>query len=206
MISAAQVGPDLGKALDSSVIESGLRELNVDINFDIAVRRSDFAYCMEMDPRKRRAVENGRQPVCHLDRYICAMDRGMVPEFKVWSVREAAVQIEWADADQEGASIQYQNIPTADPAYVDLWHEAIGGRDPGLKIMDNGSLVRMTPYVVRKVRGRILQVGWRYTFIKLIRANIPGVTAVSIGAKFGVDMLKYPMGAPEEVRAALMEE
>jgi len=58
----------------------------------------------------------------------------------------------------------------------------------------------------RKVRGRVIMLGWRHTFERLINANIPGITRDSLMVKFGVDLLKFPCGAPEEIRAELMEE
>jgi len=207
MGSVVQAGLDLGSALASTRMEAGLRELNSDINFDVAIRRpDDFGYALQMDSARRKAAEQGRLPVCHLDRYICSMDRGMVPEFKVWSVLEMQVEVEWWEADKETASIQYETIPINDPNYADLRSDAEHHQSNGLVIMADGRLAKMRCLVTRKSRGRVVQVGWRFTFHNLINANIPGVTVQTVNAEFGVDMGKVPVGSPEEIYAALVEE
>jgi hypothetical protein len=35
---------------------------------------------------------------------------------------------------------------------------------------------------------------------------LPGIDRGSVGKKFGVDMWKFPQGAPEEIAAQLIEE
>ena len=64
----------------------------------------------------------------------------------------------------------------------------------------------MKPVRYQKVRDRVFRLGWRYTFERLVMANVPGVTRESLGEKFGVDMHKYPVGAPDEVQAFMTEE
>jgi len=207
MSSVTQSGVDFGMSLTSSAIEAGLRELNPDINFDVAVRKpEEFGYSLQTDPVRRRAIEQGRLPVCHLGRYICSMDRGMVPEFKVWGVQTTRVEIDWREADLEDASIQYETIPPSDPTYDDLRSDAERGQDDGLQIMPDGRLARMRCFATKKSRGRVLHVGWRFTFHNLINADIPGVTVQTINKKFNVDMSKIPVGSPEELHAALVEE
>jgi hypothetical protein len=70
----------------------------------------------------------------------------------------------------------------------------------------SGRLYRLVCRAYRKVRGRVVQLGWRHTFERIINANVPGATREAIGAKFKVDMLKFPVGAPDELIAALVEE
>ena len=207
MDSVAQAGPDYGKVIPSSDIEAGLRGLNRDINFDVAVRKPDeAAYVLEMDPARRRTIESGRLPVCHLNRYICSMDRGMVPEYKIWNEVSLPTEVEWWEADKENASIRYETIPICDPDYADLRSDADHGNDPNLQILEDGRLARVRCFAFKKSRGRVLRVGWRFTFYRLIQANIPNVTAKTVGLRFNVDMLKFPVGPPNEVHAALTEE
>ncbi len=83
---------------------------------------------------------------------------------------------------------------------------ALKGKTPKYVVRPDGVLCEYKPVAVRTVPSRVVLVGWRHTFEKLIRADIPKITRESLAAKFGVDMLKYPQGAPEDVIAALMEE
>ena len=206
MGAVALAGHDLDTAIPSARMEAGLRDLNKDINFDVAVRKDEYGYALQMEPAKRRALEQNRIPVCHLDRYICSMDRGVAPEFKLWSVVSRPLEVEWWEADKENASIQYETIPFTDPKYADLYSDAEKGKDNGLVIMADGRLAKMKCFVYRKCRGRVVQVGWRFTFHNLINANIPGVTARTVNEKFNVDMDKMPVGSREELYAALVEE
>lgn len=202
-----QTGTTFGVSLDSGRMETGLRELNPDISFDLAVRKPDeFVNTLETDPGRRRAIEAGRLPVCYRDTYICAMDRGIVPEFKLWSVKEAPVEVEWSDADQDGASLQYVTIPPSSEGYEDMKSMAQRGQHNGLIHLEDGRLAQLKPMGVRKVRSHIIRMGWRHTFSRLIAAGIPGINAATVSAKFGVDMTAFPVGPPEELYAALVEE
>jgi hypothetical protein len=121
-------------------------------------------------------------------------------------VKDVVVEIEWADADKEGSSIQWKTIHPWEDGYVDLCVEASKGSDPRLMLMPGGTLARCQAVGYTKRRDKVLVLGWRHTFERMIQADIPGVTRMAIGQSFGVDMLKYPVGAPEELVAALVEE
>jgi hypothetical protein len=55
--------------------------------------------------------------------------------------------------------------------------------------------------VVREGRGRVIRVGWRHTFERLINANIPGVTRFTLAQKFKVP-IKFLTGERETVEVA----
>jgi hypothetical protein len=198
--------PATGKVIDSSMIEAGLRALNTDINFDVANRLGDWSYLLEQPSSLRAITDASRQPVLYQDHYVAAMDRGPVPEFKQWSVKEVAVEVEWADADKDEASIQYVIVNPWDANYQDLYLSASFGQDDKIQILADGRLARMRAMGVRKVRDRVVRLGWRHTFEAILRYGINGVTRQSIAAQFAVDMLKFPVGAPEELVAELVEE
>ncbi len=198
----------LGVSLSSDSIQKGLRELNPDFAFDVAVNRpGDWEHTLQFRSHDAlEAMRKNRLPVLWRDRYISALDRGVVPEFKQWSVVERVVEIPWYEADKEDVSISFEIVhPWAD-GYVDLYLLASMGSDPGLQIMAGGGLYRMKCMGYKKVRGGIVAVGWRHTFERILRFDIPGVTRETLGLKFGVDMLKYPVGAPDELVAALVTE
>jgi hypothetical protein len=184
-----------GKTIDSAVIERGLRELNPNIHFDMASKMNGW-----------HPNQSTKQGVLYEGRHICAMDRGLVPEFKQWSVVSRIVEVGWAEADKDDVSIQTQVIPKTDSGYVDATLHCMNN-DLGWQYRPDGAVLKMTPVAKRKMQGRVVLVGWRHTFEKIIHRKIPGVTRKAIADKFVVDMLKYPIGAPHELlHAAFVEE
>lgn len=202
---------NLGQALHSNLIQTGLRELNPDIAFDVLVNRpSDWVGAMQFaDPRYHETILKNRLPVLYRDRYICGMDRGMVPEIKQWSVakdEETLIPASWSEADREDVSLHFRAIYPNDPDYGEAAEKARGGKDPAFEFRHDGAVVNFTPMKPAPVRGACVKLGWRHTLWRIMQADIPGITAQTLGQKFGVDMLKYPVGSPEELGAALWEE
>lgn len=190
-----QQGIDLGKPLHESVIKAGLRDLNPDIHFDLA------AAIGQIHPGI-----NQRQGVYLYGQHICSMDRDMIPEYKIWTQHTARVPGEWADANRPGSSMKMAVIQPWETGYRDLREIARRGTDPSLTLRDDGAVVYWTVFVEQKVRGRVHRLGWRHTFEAILRKQVRGVTRSSIALRFNVDMLKYPVGPPDEVNAALLEE
>ncbi len=184
----------LGKTLDSSVIEKGLMELCPDLRFDVATKRGAW--------HPKQAT---RQGIFWHETHICSMDRGLVPEFKQWSVVNKLVEVGWEQADKDDVSLQTRVIPAADPAYLDAALKLMA-KENGYEMRPDGAIIKYTPVAMRKMQGLIILVGWRHTFERLINRNLPGLTRSAIAQKFGVDMLKFPIGAPHELHAALIEE
>ena len=190
-----QQGIDLGTPLHETVVKRGLIELNPDIHFDLA------AAIGQIHP-----MILGRQGVYLYGRHICSMDRGMIPEYKVWTETRRRVVGQWADANKPGASVIFRVIHEGEYEYKDKREIARRGSDPSLSLRDDGAVVEYTPYIEVRGKGRVHRLGWRHTFEALLRRQVRGVTRMSLAARFGVDMLKYPMGPPDEVAAALLEE
>ena len=184
----------LGKTIDSSVIEKGLLEINGDLRFDVATRQGAW-----------HPSQKVRQGVFWHETHIASMDRGIVPEFKQWSVVERVVEVDWSQADKDDVSIQTEVVPTTSEEYVNaLLH--IMAKDVGWEFRPDGAIVKLTPVAKRKMQGRIIWLGWRHTFERIINRNLPGLTRSAIATKFGVDLMKFPVGAPHELHAALVEE
>lgn len=180
--------------MDAAVIQRGLMELQPDLHFDAATKMGAWHPNQAM-----------RQGVFYHGIHICAMDRGIVPEFKQWSVVRRLIPIGWEEADAEDASMQHRIIRPSDPDFLDA-ALACMNKTLGYQYRPDGCIAVYTPMAYRKVRGKVVQVGWRHTFERLIHADIPRLTRMAIAAKFEVDMLKFPVGAPHEIIAELVEE
>jgi len=183
-----------GKTIDSAVIEVGLKELNPDFNFDVATKRGSW--------HPRQAT---RQGVFLNERHICSLDRGPVPEFKQWSIITKLLEVGWEEADKEDVTMRFDVIKPSQPEFLDAALHVMN-RDHGYEYRPDGSICKYTPVAYRKKRGRIILVGWRHTFGRIILANISGCTPDTIGAKFKVDMWQFPMGSPQENYETLVEE
>jgi len=184
-----------GHTLDAPVIERGLLELNPDIHFDLAGAIGQWHPHILY-----------RQGVYYYGQHVTPMDRGLVPEFKQWDQRTFTVEVPWSEADRDGVSITYVTILRSDPRHDDFYALATKGWDPEYAILDDGRLCRRKCIGTRTLRGRVRRVGWRHTFERLLQRGIPNVTRQTLAAKFHIDMMKFPVGPPEEVMAALMEE
>ncbi len=183
-----------GKDIDSSVLERGLRELCMDLHFDAATKQGAW-----------HPYQATRQGVFYHGIHICSMDRGIVPEFKQWSLVRRLVEVGWEEADKEDVSIQYNAIPSTNADYIDAAVRCMA-KTVGYEYRPDGCIVKYTPVAYRKVRGRVVQLGWRHTFERIISRDLPGLTRDAIGRKFEVDMLKFPVGSPQEIIAELVEE
>jgi len=183
-----------GKLIDAAIIERGLIELNPDIHLDAATKHGEW-----------HPHQNLRQGVFWHGQHICSMDRGLVPEFKVWSVVNRLTEVGWDEADKEDVTIQTRSVPSTDPDYL-CYALKIMANENGYSYRPDGTIIKYTPVAYRKLQGRVIQVGWRHTFEKIINRNLPGLDRMAIAAKFSVDMMRYPIGAPHELHAALLEE
>lgn len=186
---------DWGHQLNSADVERGLRDLNPGFHFDMGTALGQV-----------HPYQATRQGVFFDGRHICSMDRGTIPEFKVWNVAETLVPVSLGEADQGDCSIRYMTITPDTPGYEDLCSEAMRGQRDDLTLNADGKLCRIQAVRTVKVRGRVVLVGWRHTFERIIMKNIEGATRPNIGAKFNVDMFKIPVGSPEETWAMLVEE
>lgn len=182
--------------LDGVLVERGLRELNPDIHFDLGGRHNiEHPYAVT------------RQGVFYRDKHLCSMDRGMLPEYKIWATQKRLVELPWFAADREDASISWTEVLPTEPGYMDLRILGEKELDPQYMIRKtDGKLLRCKVMGYEPVGRRCMRVGWRHTFERILANEIPGVTRKAIAEKFGVDMDKFPAGSPDELVAALVEE
>lgn len=187
---------DFGHPLDSAVMERGLRELCSDLKFDLGGTHGLW------HPR----IEN-RMGVYYLDQHICGMDRGVVPEYKVWDTKKVVREIPWSEADREDAGIGYVEVLPTEPDYIDLYEKGLRGNDPIYFIRPSDrKLFKCKAQGYVTIRNRCVRVGWRHTLERILAFGVPGVTRDAVSKKLGVDMSLMPSGTREELIAALVEE
>jgi len=199
---------DYGQVLDYGTVTRRLRELNPDIHFDMGEALG--LYAMQNASPAARAVRTRHAGVYYHGRHVASMDRGEIPEYKVWTVVEAAVEIPPVEAAQhEFAWTQWNEVFSDSPEYAAGCEKALTFSDGyAMETGKDGSpmLKKYRGYMMSKSRGKVLKLGWRHTFERLLFEGIPGVTRQSVAEKFGVDMMKFPIGAPEELADALIAE
>jgi len=196
-------GPSYGQMIDFGVVQAGLGELNPEITLDAHVRRpSDYKLLLQGGPNDYSGTRTG---VYYTGNFICSIDRGLIPEFKLWEETMGVEEISMADIERyDNTRVAFAEILEGSEQY----HAALSLAEKGDDNYGifNGKVYRYQPFRETKVLGRVLRVGWRHTFEAIIRTKIPGVTRSSISEKFGVDMSKYPIGPPEELKRLLFEE
>lgn len=183
-----------GRTIEAAVIERGLRELCPEIHCDPTTKLGAW-----------HPYQLTRQGVFWHGQHVCSMDRGLVPEFKQWTVITRMVPVGWEEADKDDVSMQSQVITAASDEFPEAALH-IMNRTVGYEMRPDGAIIRFTPVARRRVQGRVALLGWRHTFERVINRNLPGLTRAAIAAKFGVDMLLYAGVPKHELYAALIEE
>jgi len=185
---------DFGLSLNAVVVEAGLRDLNNELHFDLGTRTGQWHPYIDT-----------RQGVYYRESHICSMDRGIIPEFKVWETKKRIVPIRWSEADREDASIKYEVLSPTTPGYEDLKILAATGSDPEYMLRGD-AVLKCQCFGYEVAAKRCMRVGWRHTFERILAFGVPGVTRQSLSAKFSVDMNKMPQGTHQELVEALAEE
>lgn len=188
---------DYGHSLQYEAVVSGLRDLNAGIHADMGGALGMWHPHIEK-----------MAGLYYEGRHITAIDRGSIPEFKVWSLVDGMQEIppEHAARHENARLTRTEITPDAPDFFLGItksadysdgyaWEEAMDGSG-------REALYRYRCHVPGKVRGKVIKVGWRHTFERVIRANVPNLTRQAIATKFGVD-LSY---VPTDMHAAFVEE
>lgn len=157
----------MGRTILDSDIKSYLQECNPEIHFDMGAALNIW-----------HPYQEKRQGVFFRGKHICSMDRGMISENPIWSVKREMVTL-------PASECTYSDM--TDPKTLQEYVTAPDGTET-----PTGNFV-----VERKQRDRILFVGWRHTLRKIINKKIPGVTQEGLERRFGIDLSYVPI---EEVR------
>ena len=191
---------DFGKPIAFETIKAGLQELCPGLHFDMGGALGMWHPQIAM-----------RCGVYYEGRHLSPIDRGMVPEYKVWSMKTMPVAISIHEAVRDSHPVQFREIVPSSEFFEMGAEKALNPEDENWFFKD-GKLFRRFAYKLAKRRDDVIKIGWRHTFEALLNAHLklgrdlPGITRASLGVKFAVDMLKFPAGAPEEVAAQLFEE
>lgn len=155
----------MGQTIDEALIRSALIEMNGDFHFDLGAAHGIW----------HPQIDN-RQGVFHKGAHICSMDRGMVPEVPIWTMKRERVRV---PAHEVGV---HDDFPSFEVQWADGKPQQTG-----------------FAFVTRPERDQIIFVGWRHTFRQIIRARVPGVTQQKIELKFGIDLGPKPGIQDEEI-------
>jgi hypothetical protein len=158
------------------------------------------------DEKACETIRKGRAAVYYGDRYICAVDRGGVPEIKVYGVKDGIIPMPMSDINKyDDSKVTFLEILPTSHLYETAVSKVERGDDNYTRSSD-GRVFLYEAMRFGKVRGDVQKLGWRHTFEALLNRQVPGVTRSSLSRKFNVDMLKYPVGTPEEVHDAVLAE
>ena len=191
---AVDVTQELGTALSYEGVVSGLRELNPEIHADHIGQHGGWNRRIETHAA---LYWNGR--------YITAIDREVIPEFKLWNVREGDVEIPMAEIDRwEDCRVSHKVVAPDDAEY-EHGLERVRRHDDNWKLGEDGKLRHYRAVRPMKVKGRVIKVGWRHIFELLLLHDIPGITRASLARKFRVS-LDYVLTDPQAIHEAIIEE
>jgi hypothetical protein len=188
---------ELGYQISASTIQAGLRELNPDISFDAPLNRpGDYEFILK--PQGLKSIEEQRTEqggVYYKGNHVAPLDRGIVPEYRIWSSKDGVEEVSMMDVlKYDDSKIAYMEIP---PTHADYNHAlTMAERGDDNWTIANGKVYRYQAFRYTKVPDRILRAGWRYTFEALVGRRIPGITRKSLALKFGIDM------TPQQIRDA----
>jgi hypothetical protein len=174
----------LGRSLNASDVQNGLRELNPDITFDAALNRpSEYQFVLKGDNMTEK-----RGGVFYSGRYVCALDRGVIPEHAVWNMVDGMEEIRMCDIERYDATrVIYVEVLQNDPNYNVALLKAEKG-DDNFVLDGDGRVFKFRAVREGRVRDRVEIVGWRHTFERLLAQRIPNITIKTLEEKFGVRM------------------
>jgi hypothetical protein len=171
-----------GRSILATDLRVGLQELNPDITFDAAENRpSEYSYVLKGGDLMR----DDRGGVFYQGKFVASYDKGVIPEWAVWSTKRGYEEIRMADIERyNDTRVMYFEIMPTDPGY----HVALTKaqkKDDNFTI-EGGKVFRHQALRETEIRDKILRVGWRHTLNRLLAAKVPGVSVDTLDEKLGV--------------------
>jgi len=191
----------MGQTLQEDAVKSALLRLQPELHFDLGGRHNIW-----------HPYKETRQSVFYRGRHICSMDRGTLPEFPIWTLADDWIEVPaWEVKPGElafysscgwivkcrhcGSSWKFPQRPVGEMRCAGGCKnrgDVSNPRNWGLEENRDGRAM-----VRRKVRDRIVLVGWRHTLGKLADANVPAVTREAIERELGIKLGPKPPDAVE---------
>jgi hypothetical protein len=171
--------------MNASDIKKKLVEMNPGISFDAAENRpSEYQYVLQGADN----MQDKRGGIFYNGRFVCAMDRGVIPEKEIWEMTDGFEEIPMSMIDQvEESRVVYVEVMKTDPNYNQALLKA-QRKDDNFQLDDDGKVFKYKAVREGRVRDKILTIGWRNTLTDLAFAGIPGVTVTTINEKFDVSL------------------
>lgn len=166
---------DMGRYIQDTTIKQALLSCNPGFHFDVGGN-------LDID----HPMIGTRQGVWFNGNHICSMDRGNVPEAKVWQARPGLEEIDWVDIDKfDDAQVCYAEILPTDPIYEEAVLAFEAKRD-GYRLDLQGRLFHYRALRRGWEPEFILYVGWQHTLYRVLNRRIPGVTAETVCKALGI--------------------
>lgn len=202
----------MGHTLQEVSVKRVLRAANPEIHFDMGVSLGIW-----------HPYQQSRQNVFYRGRSVVAMDRGTLPEGPIWSLRRELVEIPWWEVRPHELAMYGSagivaiclkcnhrwDLPVRPMGYVlcPALCENMGQvPDETLFIFRDKPTERA--WVWREIKDRVLLVGWRHTFGKLIAKVIPGLTKELLETSFGINLDPHEIAdeaIPENLEERLLD-
>lgn len=182
----------MGETMQEGRAKAGLRRLNPEIHFDMGA-------CLNL----WHPFMSSRQNVFYRGDSVGAMDRGTLPEVPIWTMKRDMVEIPW-DEVRPGEIALYGSSGVSAECLRCHHRWDLGFRPNGTMFCQApcgnvGQATDITSFswsnrmsgmahVFRQVKDRVILVGWRHTFYRMMRAGIPGISKRSLESEFGVNL------------------
>lgn len=191
----------MGQTLQESTVKRGLLQMQPELHFDMGS-------CLNIWHPYRET----RQNVFYRGKSIGAMDRGTLPENPIWSVRKSIVEVPWSEVRYGEVALSVtQNVIGRCQKCKHTWE--IPHRPFGIIACPSlcGNMADSTDatcwewadrptgtcYVRRSERDRIILVGWRHTFWRILGFGVPGITRSGLESEFRINLEEKPLEEPE---------
>jgi len=177
MSNVFQAIHDFGRFIPEQRLKTALQSLNPGFHFDVG---GNLEYPHPQMEKRQGVWFNGN--------HICSMDRGNLPEYKIWMLEPGVQDVSWGDIDRyDDVQIAYMEIVPTDPTYQDAWLAFEAKRD-GYHLDMNGRLFHYRACRPSMTPAYIEYVGWRHTLYRVLQKQIPGVTREALCLALGLDV------------------
>lgn len=146
----------MGTCLNEIKIQAALIRLNPGIHFDWAGKHNMW-----------HPYKDCKQGIYFNGKHLCSMDRGQIPQAPIWSTKMFGVRVR----KEELTFSELQN-----PFLIEETEYFLDGTDGKTGWC----------FVKREQKDRLLWIGWQAVCRKIVRRNIPGVDAETLGRELGV--------------------